>query len=659
LETNYCHYYPIKNFFDWDRQRWLNDQNDFALGGIFSVDSRICTEERQEALKWEHRKKYFKGLTGFFLEFQVRYGTLDGKLFDMLDYMESKHNKKDVYFLKLLSEIDIRKQKIEKIENDGNLAFQISPNYSVDSSLEKEMKKNEEESSFQEEYSKYSLWITQIFLKKLEDNMTYDYWKKCLKYFQSYDKTKIKHNYPFPIGTLAKLGLDFFNEELTDDEFKFCVNTIIEIAQKLFEIKKKERFDFENFDFSISIYDNHSVYSSLPKLLNFKERLSGKQVNSVKSLTFFFLRDINIELDKDLKYLYNSFKKCVWIADYQYAYNCFVGIILFAEFFKKYPRHIRYSDEEIKIKQDEENKILNFIENNEKVYELSNLSYSKYSHWELGKAVEIFPIYEEFEFSYNFLKLIFNAHIESFALERQMYSNVDFHGIGFSIKETVIDFLFEIPFNENTKAFFEFLFNKGINHKLEKRINYDALKYIGEIIELFYYKVDDNKDSKKMLNNLWNFWEIFYEKVKYEPTLFNKEFLFYGKYWKFEADNWFVLNENNVANIYLKKIETLDYLNIEALMQLLSGIGFQSLMPQGIKVLTKNLKSDEKQLLSINYYYGEKLIMKCFKDKIKQIKEDDSLLNEFLWFLNIMVDLGSSKAYYIRENLILYKVVKI
>ena len=44
-----------------------------------------------------------------------------------------------------------------------------------------------------------------------------------------------------------------------------------------------------------------------------------------------------------------------------------------------------------------------------------------------------------------------------------------------------------------------------------------------------------------------------------------------------------------------------------------------------------------------------------FKDKIKQIKEDESLLNEFLWFLNVMVDLGSSKAYYIRENLILYK----
>lgn len=158
-----------------------------------------------------------------------------------------------------------------------------------------------------------------------------------------------------------------------------------------------------------------------------------------------------------------------------------------------------------------------------------------------------------------------------------------------------------------------------------------------------------------MLNNLWHFWEILYLKVKNETKLYSQEFLFYGKYWKYEADSWFVLKDQNISSIYLKKIESLDYLNVEALIQLLSGIGFQSLMPQGIKILTKHLKSDVKELLNINYYYGEKLIMRCFKDKTKQIKEDESLLNEFLWFLNVMVDLGSSKAYYIRENLILYK----
>ena len=643
-----------KNFFDWDRNRWMNDYRGNSLLGLphATWQQRLCDEERQEASQWAHRKKYYKGLTSFLIEYQILYGNFNGKLFEMFDYMESKHDNEDIYFLKLLSEIDIRKQNIEKIEHEGKKVIQISPNYSVDSTLEKEMQKNEEQSNVQNQYSKYSLWVSQTFQKKSEENVTYEYWKECFEYCQNYDKSKIDFFNAFPIGTLATLGLDLFSEELNNDEFEFCVNTILEIAQKLFDRKMNERFDLGNFDYSISIYDNDAVYGSLPKLLNFKDSLTEQQVNDIKALTFSFLRNLNKELDVDLKYLYDSFKKYVWTADYQFAYNCFVGIILYAEFFKKYPRHNRYSEEEIKVIQEEEKEILSFIDSNDSAYKLTNLSYTQYSHWELEKAVDIFPIYEEFDFSYTFLGLIFNAQIESYSIEKERYSSTNYHNIGFTIKQTIIDFLFEIPFNENSKAFFEFILDIGINYKSEKHKEYDVLKYIRETIELFYYKVDSNNGNEKMLNNLWNYWDVLH--LKNKTNLYNQEYLFFGN-WKSEADNWFVLEKDNISAIYLKKIENLDYLNVEALIQLLSGIGFQSLMPQGIKVLTKHLKSDVKRLLSINFYYGEKLIMRCFKGKIKQIKEDESLLNDFLWFLNLMVDLGSSKAYYIRENLILYK----
>lgn len=641
-----------KSFFDWDRIRWISDQQNHVIGGIFDSYSKICTQERQDALQWVHRKKYYRGLTGFLIDYQIFCGNLNGKLFDMFDEMESKHEKSDVYFLKLLSEIDGRKQKIEEIEHEGKMVIQISPNYSVDSTLEKEMQKNEEQGNFQNEYSKYSLWISQTFQKKSEENITYTYWKECFEYYQNYDKSKINFFDAFPIGTLAALGMDLFSNELNADELDFCINIIIEIAQKLFDRKKNERFDFENLDFSISIYDSQSVYGALPKLLSFKERTTEEQVDKVKVLTFFFIRDLNKELDINLEHLYDSFKKFVWTADYQYAYNCFIGIILYAEFFKKYPCHNRYSDEEIKKIKNEENEILNFIQNNENVYKLTNLSYSKYSHWELEKAADIFPIYEEFDFSYNFLALIINAQIESYLLGNERY---DYYKIGITIRESIIDFLFEIPSNTNTKSFFENLLDIGANFKNDDlRLKHDVTKYVEEIVEWFYYKVDSNSDNEEMLNNLWDYWNVLYLKIKSETHLFNKEYLFFGK-WKSEADDWFVLKKDNISSIYLKQIENLSYLNIEALIQLLSGIGFQSLMPQGIKVLAKHVKSDIEQLLNINYYYGEKLIMRCFKDKIKQIKEDESLLNEFLWFLNLMVDLGSSKAYYIRENLILYK----
>ncbi|MBD3903034.1 hypothetical protein NAL32_08360 [Chryseobacterium sp. Ch-15] len=642
-----------KYIFDWDRNRWSagifgNTLLDLPQG---TWEKELCNDERKEAFKWEHRQKYHKGLTGFLLQYQLFHGNLEGRIFEMIDELEKKHNKEDVYFLKLLSEIDSRKQNIEEVEYEGKKVIQISPNYSVDLTLEKEMQRNEEQSNFQNEFSKYSLWVSQTFLKKSEENITYEYWKECFEYYQNYDKSKIDFFNTFPVGTLATLGLDLFSEKLDDKEFELCYSIILEISNKILAEKQKE-FDIENFDRSISLYDKQAIYSYLPNLLLHREKLTDSQISDVKRFIFLFIRDSKNDRDINLSHLYYSFRKTVWIEDYQFAYNCFFGLVLYSEFNRKYPRNKRYSDEQITNIQQEENEILNFIENNESDYELINLSFSKFSHWDLDKALHIFPIYKEFDFSYTFLRLIFNAQIDSYLSGNKRH---DYYKIGITIRETIINFLFEIPFNANNQSFFENILDIGANFKNEDfRLKYDVNKYVREIVEWFYYKVDSNNGDDKMLNNLWDYWDVLYLKIKNETNLFNQEYLFFGK-WKSEADDWFVLKKENIPSVYLKKIENLSYLNIEALMQLLSGIGFQSLMPEGIKILTKYLKSDVKQLLNINYYYGEKLMMRCFKDKIKQIKEDESLLNEFLWFLNVMVDLGSSKAYYIRENLILYK----
>lgn len=634
-----------KNFFDWDRSRFMSDILESSSLGLphSTEEKRLCDKERQNALKWEHRKKYYRGLTGFLIQYQICYGNFNGKLFEMIDYLESKHhtNKEDVYFQKLLSEIDARKQKVETIEQDGQKYIQISPDYSVNASLENEMQKNMKQAEIHNEHSKYSMWVSQTFQKKSNENQTYQYWKECLEYYHRHDKSKIDLFSVFPIGTLASLGLDLFSTELTDKDFDFCVDTIIDIAEKFLQRKNSEGLHSD-----ISIYDNDSVYGSLPKLLNFKEKLTEEKLIHIRTLIFFFLKDFNQEADIHLKHLYNSFKKYVWRADYQYAYNCFIGMILYAEFFKKYPIHNRYSDEEIKIIQEKEKEILEFINNDESIYKLTDLSYSKYSHHELEKAINLFPTDKEYNFSYSFLQTIFKTHIESYSLEKQRYSS-HYHRIGVELQKTMVDFLFETPFNENSKILFEYIINTGLHFK-PKKYEEDEIKYIKETIKLFYYKVDSHPDSEKMCDNLWRFWEILY---KDGGILFNQEFLFCGQ-WKYEADSWFALKDDDVSSRYLKKIEKLDEVDIKALMQLLSGIGFQSLMPQGIKILIKHLKQN---IIDMNYDYGEKLIMRCFSDKIKQIKEDPSLLNDFLWFLDLMINMGSSKAYYIRENLILYK----
>ncbi|MCZ2223851.1 MAG: ATP-binding protein, partial [Chitinophagales bacterium] len=373
-----------KNIFDWDRSRWSNDYLEKSLFELpnYSWEADLCDDERKEALKWEHRQKYNKGLTGFLIHYQLFYGNLEGKIFEMIDALENKHDKGDVYFLKLLSEIDRRKQKVEEVEYEGKKSIQISPNYSVDVSLEREMKRNEKLSIIQNEYSKYTLWIAQTFQKKSEESISYEYWLESLEYFKKTGTPDFHNLSPFPIGTLATLGLDLFRSKLSTDEFEFCINTILKIAKELYERKTSER-DYESLYSSISIYDNDSVYHSLPTLLLFKNKFDEERIDEIRNLIFLFLRDIHPEKDIHLKHLYNSFNKVVWDVDYQFAYNSFIGLILYSEFNKKYKKHIQYSKKDVKKIQSEEKRILDFIQKNEAEYNFADLSYNKYSHWDL------------------------------------------------------------------------------------------------------------------------------------------------------------------------------------------------------------------------------------------------------------------------------------
>src|SRR5690606_28860740 len=107
--------------------------------------------------------------------------------------------------------------------------------------------------------------------------------------------------------------------------------------------EKRKEFDIENFDRSISLYDKQSIHSYLPNLFLHREKLNDSQISDVRRLIFLFIRDSKNDNDINLSHLYHSFRKTVWIEDYQFAYNCFFGLVLYAEFNKKYPKNKKYS----------------------------------------------------------------------------------------------------------------------------------------------------------------------------------------------------------------------------------------------------------------------------------------------------------------------------
>jgi hypothetical protein len=557
---------------------------------------------------------------------------------------------------KLIAEIDARNwNDIKRVKvEDGNTVLQIQPDYSHDKELSKQMKENEELAESKNKYSTYHVWVTNIFQKKSTENLTYGYWKDALKYIEknNHSDELVDLINPFPVGTLAVIGIVNFKNSLKSKEFKWCINTILDIAIRLYQ-RKDNRFDFENMDFSISIYDNDSIYGALPILHQFKSQLARKQSEQIKALIFLYLRDLDSSTDTDIKHFYLAYKNQFWDIDYDYALACFRGIVNYAKFNKKYPKHIQLTKKELALLKKEEAEILNQFEQPKLSFNFEGISYKVFSHWDLKKALEIFPTRNVFDFSYEFLDSILSEHLNSFSYEKDSHRTIDYFDIGIKVKNCIAEFLLENEVTENSKN----LFKKIIDYEKEDNSNFkynrDINDYLSDCIQEFYCYVDSNQ-NEKVLNNFWVYWKLLFDNLKNRNDLFfNKEFLFYLGFWKHEANDCYMLKTN--CNQFIQQINELPKIHIEALLQLASGIGFEKLAPQLIIPLVKQLKDNPSNIAGNSYYYAEKLIMRCFNSKMKDIKSNKSILLDFIYFLEKMIELGSSKAYYIRENIILYK----
>lgn len=647
-----------KYFFEWDRSRWLHDShkaNYMLRGHHTSVVSKLANEERIEALNWEHRTKYYKGLEGFIVDYQFNIRELNEEVHKYLDLLKEKVND-DISDKKLITEIDARNWKdIRKWkEENGNTIIQIQPDYSNDEELSKQMQDSEQLVQKKNQHSTYHLWVTNIFQKKSTDNFNYDYWKTTQQYINKNDQAEelIDVINPFPVGTLAVIGVTNFKAKLKAKEFKWCINTILDIAKRLYQ-RKDNRFDYENMDFSISIYDNDAIYGILPFLYQFETELTRKQYQEIKALIFLYLRDLNSQMDTDIKHLYTRYKNELWDIDCKFASSCFGGLINYAKFNKRFPKHKQLSEREIMALRSEEGEILNQIEQNTFSINFNEINYNDYSHWDLQKAIEIFPTNKIFSFSYEFLEALLTEQLVSYTYERNNYNSVEYYEIGNKIKNILAEFLLENEVTENSKK----LFSKIIEFEKKEDLYYKSYggvdDFLFNCIQEFYCYVDSNQ-KEKVLTNFWIYWNILFENIKDRNNLhFNKEFLFYLGFWKQEANDCYMLKTNSFH--FVQQISVLTKIDIEALLQLLSGIGFEKLVPQGIRPLVKQMKENSLIIKGNSYYYAEKLMMRCFNHRMKAIKESGLYITDFFFLLDTMINLGSSKAYYIRENIILYK----
>jgi hypothetical protein len=196
----------------------------------------------------------------------------------------------------------------------------------------------------------------------------------------------------------------------------------------------------------------------------------------------------------------------------------------------------------------------------------------------------------------------------------------------------------------------------------------DYSEFIGTILDYIMCVLYDNGNVqpepinyKKQLSNFWEIWEHFFilinnssQKLLISKLLLHNQYLMFDTTGKVHETTWRALEGH--FNFYARMVKSLGRNYTPIIINVLSTIGRDAFLPYGICLLKENIENNSLEQRHLVSDSSERLIRELFYNHIQKIKSNKMLIDDYIWILNCMVDLGSSEAYRFRENVITYKV---
>lgn len=641
----------VKEFYHWDSSRSLQEHS-----ALSPMDNRIsfAQKERHRLNQLSHRKKYTRGLSDFIINYQFNIRTFNKELHQVFDRLKEKSSNEDVIWKKILTEIDIRNHEIGDYD-EALGGFPIQPKY--DDDVSDFINSGKKEFDTQNNSLNYSGKIWKAYDKK--DEITFEYWLEC---FEHYSEEKNRNSlYDRPVS-LAVIGLRDFNKSLNEDHIKWCVKTILEtntiILNDTFNQSYKLNLSYNLMEKEISIKALHLVYPELDS-----EEDKSLIIGTIISILYAPFGDHEVEYIT--KYIRDSFFRSFPDA----AKRIWVGLIEYAKYKKSKPRkHLLHDEDEIKKALKEEQDFVETLSSNTNLDIIINdIAFDAYEAYILSKALIITPYYSNLNLYNDFiLKLI--PLITSDLKNEEQYSynrSGNPRQINSRARLDIQFFLSELLFIANatlSKRVIDLILIPiySEEHSMSRYGRDDLFEFCSKIPEFSIYKLDDiisksndEKNNEELISNFWILWEYFFEKIKESEKSYFINILLLGIDWKKESSHWKALE--NRKDLYKKFVLELGQNNTKSIINLFSTAGDKTFLPEGIIWLTSLLRENEKEVINLISPSGERLIKRLFYNHILQIKSSKLLIDNYIWLLNHMIDLGSSEAYLFRENVITYK----
>jgi len=637
----------VQEFYEWDLSRALQENSTLA-----PMDNHIlfAQKERWESNQLPHRKKYQRGLRDFILDYQFNVRRLNKEIYQIFDKLKIQNQNNDIVWKKNLIEMDIRNHKVG--DYDEKLGgFPIQPEYDKD--VSNFIASNQDDFEAQNTTATYSALISKAYEKK--EAISVEKWNECYNYYSNPKNLDILFNKPI---TLAILGLGEFSSDISKEQVSWCLKTIVNAIDSILKDTFNRNY---SLNMSVSLMEKEIALSSFHLLM---QNVKDKDGIIAMMIYMLFAPFADHKIDKITKYVKEIFFKYYPTE----AKRVWLGLIKYSNYKKANPKFHRYQVEEsLKEELDKEEKFVQQISSNKNLmFDLSEISLEKCEGYILARAFVITPYNtsdKDFEsFIKHFIPILTSdlQHEENYSYNRDKEER-QIHSQSVLYAEFYLAELLLKANSELSKSVLDLIIDPIYQlelHNLRRRD--DLFEFSSKIPEYVIYKLDeiianstDEDLNQKLISNFWALWQHLFDKIKASGKQYFLATLFLDIKWKETSIHWKPLE--NKRDFYQSMVKDLGKHKTTSILNVFSTVGEKTFLPESISWLVDIFKSEVDTTVALLYPSAERMIKRLYYNHISIIKNDKKLIDDYVWILNRMVDLGSSEAYLFRENVITYK----
>lgn len=642
----------VREFYSWDLSRSMQEHSVLA-----PMDNEIpfAQKERSDSNQLPHRRKYMRGLSDFILDYQFNIRALNSQIHQVFDKLKAQIPKDDVIWKKVMTEMDIRNHKVGEFDEKLG-GFPIQPEY--DTEVTEFMSSNEESFKAESVSLNYSGQLKKAF--DGVEPITFAIWKQCFDQYSNQDQ--INPLYDRPV-TLAVIGLRDFPKELKKKQKTWSIRTIKEAIVTILKDEFNRNYDLNR---SINLMEKEIALSSYHYLFDHISDKSEKTDIITIMIYMLFAPFAEHEVDKMIVYIRNVFFK----RHPDIGKRIWIGLIKYAKFRKSNPYYYdHHNQEKLKaVKAKEQNFITELASTDDLNLSVDEIDLENHDGYFLARAFAITPYdSEEYifsEFISHFIPLLTEdlKIEEDYSYHRNRASRqINFEST-FDAQQYLTDLLLKADI-EQSKQVMDLILDPIYSADfVPNRANKDLFEFSSKIPEYVIYKLDeiianseDEAINSLLIENFWKVWEYFFEKIKSSGKQYLTPILLLDIKWKTESSHWQVLESKR--DFYHTMVQEFGGSNTKALINVFSTAGEKTFLPVGLTWIVDILKNDKTglEISSLITQSAERLVKRLFYNHISAIKKNKKLIDDFIWLLDKMVDLGSSQAYMFRENVITYK----